>query len=93
MGPGGPTGIIGRYPNGRYPYYLQGLGGLGGGGAGYPPYYGQQPHFGFEGQHNGLNPYSPYNQQFGGGFPFGGPQFDSTSKNSAVKNKVEKSAK
>lgn len=106
VGPGGPTGIIGRP---RYPHFQ---GGYPGGPGGYPHFgggYPQQP-YGFEGQHNGLgnglfnpalgggyggiDPYNqqyPFNPQFGGG-PYG-PQYDTQGKNSAVKNKVEKSAK
>ncbi|KAG5673411.1 hypothetical protein PVAND_003463 [Polypedilum vanderplanki] len=89
VGPGGPTGIFGRP---RYPHY--------GGSFGYPQQFG---HFGsFDGQHNNIGPYNPaaaggfanpYNQQFGGGqFYGGGPLYDSQSKNSALKNKIEKSA-
>lgn len=72
VGPGGPTGIIGRpgfspyqgggYPGGSYP----GGGYLGGGGGlthpGYPP---RQP-FGFEGQHNSLGG-GQFNPAFAGG--------------------------
>lgn len=85
VGPGGPTGIIGR------PYYGQGYPQHGFGGFGYGP----QANFGFEGQHNGLGPFqgSPYGNQFGGPGGFQGPLFDkSNTKNLQVK-KIEKSAK
>lgn len=90
VGPGGPTGIIGRPYGNRY----------GGGFSGsFSGGFGQQA---FEGQHNALgSPYgagfggSPYgggalNPQFQGGFP--GPLFDPNTKNLQVK-KIEKSAK
>jgi hypothetical protein len=91
VGPNGPTGHYGRPYN---PYNQHGFQQHGHG----HNQFGGFPNFGFEGQHNGLGPYSgQFNPQFGGG-SFGsnfGPQFDSGSngKNSAVKNKVEKSAK
>lgn len=81
VGPGGPTGVLGR-PYGRFPY-AGGAGGFGGypnqqfGGGGHFP--GQQ--FGnFEGQHNGIG-FNPafaggagnFNPAFGGGAGFGGP--------------------
>lgn len=84
VGPGGPTGIIGRPYGQRYPQH-------GFGGFGYDP----QANFGFEGQHNGLGPYqgSPYGNQFGGAGGFQGPLFDpANTKNLQVK-KIEKSAK
>lgn len=94
VGPGGPTGIIGRPYGNRY-------------GGGFPGGFGQHA---FEGQHNALgSPFgggfsgSPYgsgfggpqfgigalNPQFQGGFP--GQLFDPNTKNLQV-NKIEKSA-
>lgn len=96
VGPGGPTGIIGRP---RFPH--QGFGNFQGSYPGQQFGFGQQQ-FGFDGQHNGLGPYNQIGPQYPGAFPGGafnpqfsggpyqGPQFDSTNKNSAVK-KIEKS--
>ncbi|CAH1729686.1 unnamed protein product [Chironomus riparius] len=87
VGPGGPTGIIGRpgfspYQGGGYP----GVGGgypQQGGYSGHPGYPPRQP-FGFEGQHNSLgaqhngfgggqfNPAFAGSGGFGGGNPYGG---------------------
>jgi hypothetical protein len=79
VGPGGPTGVFGRYP--QYPGigYQQQYPSIGGQqypGAGhqYPGQFGafggQYPFSGFEGQHNAIGPYGnqgfPGNQQFGG---------------------------
>lgn len=86
VGPGGPTGLIGRPYGQGYPQ--QGFGGFG---------FDPKANFGFEGQHNGLGqgPYqgSPYGNQFGGPGGFQGPLFDPANFKNLQAKKVEKSAK
>jgi hypothetical protein len=76
VGPGGPTGIIGR--PGFSPYQGGAGGGYPGGGFSHPGYPPRQP-FGFEGQHNGIGggQFNPAFAGGGGGFgqginPYGG---------------------
>ena len=107
VGPGGPTGVIGRPYGGSFGgygnQYPQQFGGHPGAGYGNGPGFG-----GFDGLNNGIgggpygwggSPYggnnqfdgSPYNQ-FRGQGGFQRPLFDSAQQNSPVK-KIEKSAK
>lgn len=109
VGPGGPTGIIGRpyrgYPGQgqAYPGQFGGFQGSHGAGAypgGYPGAGGfgfgpQAGYSGFEGQHNGIGGQfgRPFGQQGGFVGGFPGPLFDPAVTKNAQLNKVEKSAR
>lgn len=91
VGPGGPTGIIGRPYGGLNNFNQQG------GFGNYPGVgfsLGPQGGHGFDGQHNGIGPQfggSPYSPQFGGpgqGFP--GPLFEpANNKDLQVKKDIK----